>query len=524
MRILFLSHRLPYAPNRGDRIRAHHLLRHLASRHEVHVVSLVHDATEMAHARDLEEVVASVRVARVPRARNLVAAIAALPGDTPLTHVLLHSGEIRPILEDVVRSSPPDLVIAYCSGMAAHAVAAPLRGIPFLLDMVDADSQKWADLSRVARWPRKWIYQREARCLEAFERTAMSQAIATTVVSDKESAALERIAPGARTVVVQNGVDLTAFSSPGPPATASRVVFCGVFNYEPNETGALWLANEVWPLVTRHVASAELVLVGMSPSRRVLALADRPSIRVTGSVPDVRPYLWEAAVAVAPLHIGSKLLFRRSLWPKRFLAAAAHVIGVRARLSGEALRPHSLLISNHVSWLDILILGGTTGTAFVSKDNLGHGVIHWLADQNATLYVRREDRRNSKAQALTIAKALEGEQPLSLFPEGTTGPGDHLLPFRSTLLAAATYAEKDVQIRPVALDYGAAATEVGWFHEPGKDNILRILGRRGTLPVTVNLLEPLAHGDRKSLANAARNAIAETLASSREPTPLYADR
>jgi 1-acyl-sn-glycerol-3-phosphate acyltransferase len=206
------------------------------------------------------------------------------------------------------------------------------------------------------------------------------------------------------------------------------------------------------------------------------------------------------------------------------LAAAAHVIGVRARLSGEALRPHSLLISNHVSWLDILILGGTTGTAFVSKDNLGHGVIHWLADQNATLYVRREDRRNSKAQALTIAKALEGEQPLTLFPEGTTGPGDHLLPFRSTLLAAATYAEKDVQIRPVALDYGAAATEVGWFHEPGKDNILRILGRRGTLPVTVNLLEPLAHGDRKSLANAARNAIAETLASSREPTPLYADR
>ena len=131
----------------------------------------------------------------------------------------------------------------------------------------------------------------------------MSQAIATTVVSDKESAALERIAPGARTVVVQNGVDLTAFSSPGPPATASRVVFCGVFNYEPNETGALWLANEVWPLVTRHVASAELVLVGMSPSRRVLALADRPSIRVTGSVPDVRPYLWEAAVAVAPLHV-----------------------------------------------------------------------------------------------------------------------------------------------------------------------------------------------------------------------------
>ena len=227
-------------------------------------------------------------------------------------------------------------------------------------------------------------------------------------------------------------------------------------------------------------------------------------------------------VAVAPLHIGSKLLLRRSPWPKRFLGAAARIIGARPRLSGDPLRAHSLLISNHVSWLDILILGGTTGTAFVSKDNLGPGLIHWLADQNATLYIRREDRRNSKAQALQIAKALEGEHPLTLFPEGTTGPGDQLLPFRSTLLEAAAYAEKDVQIRPVALDYGTAATEVGWFEEPGKDNILRILGRRGTLPVTVNLLAPLPRGDRKALANAARNAIAETLASSREPTPLYA--
>jgi lyso-ornithine lipid O-acyltransferase len=125
---------------------------------------------------------------------------------------------------------------------------------------------------------------------------------------------------------------------------------------------------------------------------------------------------------------------------------------------------------------------------------------------------------------LTIAKALEGEQPLTLFPEGTTGPGDHLLTFRSTLLEAATYAGKDVQIRPVALDYGPAASEIAWFQEPGKANILRILGRRGTLPVTVRLLAPLAHGDRKSLATAARNAITETLASSREPTPLYAAR
>ena len=181
-----------------------------------------------------------------------------------------------------------------------------------------------------------------------------------------------------------------------------------------------------------------------------------------------------------------------------------------------------MLISNHVNWLDILVLGGSTGTAFVSKDNLGHGLFHWLADQNATVYVRRDHARGAKGQAITIARALERDQPLTLFPEGTTGPGTVLLPFRSTLLEAATFAEKDVAIRPVALDYGPAAAEIGWHNEPGKQNILRILGRKGTLPVTVNLLPPLKHsGDRKEIARAARQAIAETLASSRSASPLY---
>ena len=181
-----------------------------------------------------------------------------------------------------------------------------------------------------------------------------------------------------------------------------------------------------------------------------------------------------------------------------------------------------MLISNHVSWLDILILGGSTGTAFVSKDNLGHGVIHWLADQNATLYVSREDRRSSKDQAVAIARAAESDQPITLFPEGTTGPGGEMLPFRSSLLEAAVYAADDVEVRPLAIDYGKVGTEVGWHGETGTENVLRILGRRGTIEVTVNLLPPLDRtSDRKALANAAREAIAETLASSRAAAPLY---
>jgi 1-acyl-sn-glycerol-3-phosphate acyltransferase len=219
---------------------------------------------------------------------------------------------------------------------------------------------------------------------------------------------------------------------------------------------------------------------------------------------------------LAPLHLLSKALPGRSPWPPRFLGAVAWIIGARARRQGEPIRGHTLLISNHLSWLDILVLGGATGCAFVSKDQLGHPFVHWLADQNDTVYVKRTHRKGAKDQALTIAKALEGDKPVALFPEGTTGPGTHLLPFRSTLLEAANYAARDVTIRPVALDYGSAGSEIGWWEEPGKDNILRLLGRPGTIPVRVRLLEPLDRSfdrsfDRKQLAEQARAAIAATL-------------
>ena len=207
---------------------------------------------------------------------------------------------------------------------------------------------------------------------------------------------------------------------------------------------------------------------------------------------------------MGPVHVVTKLLFGRSPWPPRFLAAAAWIAGARVRIQGDPLHGHTLLVSNHVSWLDILVIGGATGCAFVSKDELGHSFIHWLADQNATVYVKRTHRKGAKDQAIAIAQALEGEKPIAMFPEGTTGPGAHLLPFRSTLLEAANFAARDVAIRPVALDYGEAATEIGWWEEPGKDYVLRLLGLRGTLPVTVRLLAPLdLTGDRKRLAGEA---------------------
>jgi 1-acyl-sn-glycerol-3-phosphate acyltransferase len=229
---------------------------------------------------------------------------------------------------------------------------------------------------------------------------------------------------------------------------------------------------------------------------------------------------------LAPAHILTKALLGRSPWPRRFLAGAAWIVGVRPHVTGRLPGRHSLLVANHTSWLDIIVLGGWVGSAFVSKDELGHSFIHWLADQNGTVYVKRAHRKGAKDQAIALAKALEGERPVTVFAEATTGPGTHLLPFRSTLLEAANFAARDVQIRPIAIDYGAPRQEIAWFHEPGMNNVLRILGRPGILRVSVHVLGPLDRAlGRKQLTNEAREAIGRTLGfKSHEHSPIGSDK
>lgn len=215
---------------------------------------------------------------------------------------------------------------------------------------------------------------------------------------------------------------------------------------------------------------------------------------------------------VAPIHVVARRFAGRSPWPHRFLSAAAFILGVRARVQGRRPGRHALLVANHTSWLDILILGGQLRSTFVSKDELGHPLIHWLADQNGTVYVKRTHRKGAKDQAMAVAKALDGPKPVTIFPEGTTGPGSHLLPFRSPLLEAANFAGSDIRVCPVAIDYGDARTQVGWFDEPGPLNVKRLLGRRGTLAVTIHVLAPLdPELDRKQLTHEAREAIAQRL-------------
>ena len=302
MNVLFLSHRLPYAPNRGDRVRAFHLLREMSRWAQVDVVALAHDDEEASHAGELKPIVRSVVAARVPKTLNLARAVLSLPTRRPTTHSLLASPELERAVDTLASSRRPDVVLAYCTGIAPAAFRPSLRNAPVVLDMVDVDSQKWASLSASSAWPRSWIYARESRVLAAFEAESSRRAVATLVVNDKERAALSSIAPGAQIHAVENGVDLAGLRPTSPPSGAPTVVFCGVMNYAPNAEGAVWLAQQVWPLVRADKPDALLEIVGAHPTGAVQAL-ENPSagIHVTGSVPDVRPHLWAAAVSAAPL-------------------------------------------------------------------------------------------------------------------------------------------------------------------------------------------------------------------------------
>ena len=213
-----------------------------------------------------------------------------------------------------------------------------------------------------------------------------------------------------------------------------------------------------------------------------------------------------------PLHVLAKAAGQRDRVPPLFLGTMARLAGVRVRTEG-APRRGALLLANHVSWIDILALAGTSRAIFVAHSGLTvHGGLKWLCDQNDTVFITR-DRRGSVADQVDQVRAALGERPLAIFPEGTTNDGTGLLPFRSSLLAAVEPLAGDVPIQPVALQY-RDAPEIAWFAgEPGMANVRKILSRRRT-ELTIRFLEPLsgqALANRKTMTAAAQEAIAGAL-------------
>lgn len=228
-------------------------------------------------------------------------------------------------------------------------------------------------------------------------------------------------------------------------------------------------------------------------------------------------------LACLPLHYFWRLFGRPSPWPRHFLAWVGRSAGMRVRLVGTPLRSHVLFVSNHLSWLDIMLIAGATGAAFVSKDDVARWpVFGWLARLNNTIFVARGDRRGVHGQAGALRYALASGQPVALFPEGTTEGGHEVLPFRASLFAALNPPLPNVKVQPVAIDYGPAAHSIAWVgKESAGANAKRILSRKGIVQVVLHFLDPIdpaSFPDRKALAGAARASIVQALGASAAST------
>jgi lyso-ornithine lipid O-acyltransferase len=204
--------------------------------------------------------------------------------------------------------------------------------------------------------------------------------------------------------------------------------------------------------------------------------------------------------------------------PPLFLGGIARIAGVQTHRAGCLPQGRTFLLANHVSWLDICVLAGATGCAFVAHDGLASfGPLRWLCRLNDTVFVARSDRGSVATQVEQVREALHETGALTLFPEGTTGPGVPLLPFKSALVSALVPLPGDVAVIPVWIDYGCEAQDIAWIgEEAGLDNVLRILARREPIAVKVHMLGELsdeALSNRKTITAAARQAIESAMAS-----------
>lgn len=308
-KLLFLSHRFPFPPDKGDKIRALNILDHLASRYEVFLGCLDGDAEGVANPRWARDRGFHLYCGSSGKYRRLFqTALSMLAGKPLSTGYFRHDG-LQNWVSAVLRDHKPDLIYVYSSAMAQYVQSGRPAVTKIVMDFVDVDSLKWKQYAKSKHWSISWLYDLEARRLLAHDREVAMWTDASLFVSDAEMKIFGDLAPEAlsRLNAVSNGVDTAYFDPAKVPANdkpqAKSIAFVGVMDYWPNVEAAQWFATHVFPTVRNTLPEARFQIVGSKPSPSVLALASEKGIEVTGAVPDVRPFLANASVVIAPLRI-----------------------------------------------------------------------------------------------------------------------------------------------------------------------------------------------------------------------------
>jgi sugar transferase (PEP-CTERM/EpsH1 system associated) len=344
--VIFLCHRIPYPPNKGDKIGSYHLLRYFGERHRVHLGTFIDDPEDEQHRAAVENMCESAWFGKINKFTTGVRAVAGILRGEPITAALYRDSELKRWLKRKIRETNCKHVLVYSSGAARSIPSKWLldKSNRLVVDFCDVDAEKWEQYARTHSFPMSWIYAREAEKLIAFDRRLAMRSKAAVVRTQAEVNAFVERAPEIESKLryVNNGLDRVYFSpdaareNPFQP-DAHTIVFTGHMGYWPNIDAVQWFTTEVLPLVRKRVPAAQFCIVGTDPAPAVQALAG-PNVIVTGRVPDVRPYLQYCQLVVAPNRLGrgiaNKALEAMSMG-KALIVSPQIAMGLEQAVEGE---------------------------------------------------------------------------------------------------------------------------------------------------------------------------------------------
>jgi len=320
-----LTHRFPYPPDRGDRIRSYHLLRVLAREFNVTLGAIADEPVSASQQQHIEGLCEQVVIGQPGKIERLLGAAKSVARRRSITEGMFASGSLMTQITQFQNRNPFDRVVVFCSSMFRYVDTAGFRGTRIVVDLVDVDSRKWEQLGRENRFPKSLVFRREADRVQCLEQRIADTVDAVVLVSADEAALYRETVdvPDSQTVLgVSNGVDTEYFrptrsrtraefdgdppraelSAISATTTPLRLVFTGVMNYSPNVSGMEWFCREVLPALQKRI-DVSLKIVGRSPNAQAQLLDRLSGVEVVGEVPDVRPYLSEADIAISPLKL-----------------------------------------------------------------------------------------------------------------------------------------------------------------------------------------------------------------------------
>ncbi len=345
--LLFLVHRIPFPPNKGDKIRSYHLLKYLLEHYRVFLGAFIDDRADWKHVSQLQEWCEETCFIDLNPTKAKVSSLLGFITNEPLTLPYYANSNLQEWVDKTVRVQGIERLLVYSSAMAQYLLASKYESACRIIDFVDIDSDKWCQYASKKSWPLSWIYRREARYLLRFEREVASKFDASLFVSATEAKLFQELVPRSaeRISYFNNGVDACYFSPevdhPTPYASEEQaLVFTGAMDYWPNVDAVTWFARDIFPQILDQFPKTRFYIVGIRPTEEVRKLTEIAGVFVTGAVPDVRPYVQHAVAAVAPMRIArgvqNKVLEAMAM-AKPVLVSSPGLEGIDAKAGEEVL-------------------------------------------------------------------------------------------------------------------------------------------------------------------------------------------